>query len=321
MGIKLYNRAKQHYEKVKPIRGKRLSENIRPMGSRTRTWERVVEDVRSDGAWYGYRLYSSDLVMISPTGIIECKTDGYPSVVTGQFIYEVGLRFFNNTFGARKKNNKIWVYTKPNYTEKAFPIQAEPMQFSFVDTDKDTMLLPLKDVIEEKPIIDRKAMKEAMTPYMPMIKYINAMLRLTGGLLTYEFRKQSSDGVDKNDSWRQTFIYKFSTGDTLKEVVYSNNFTGSDNYFDVMTKIVTDGTEEDWMKFMCAIAKAFEYSKEVVGQEVCEMKWGDKTHKHTIYFENITVHASPSALRERIARMVKARDESVWKSKFVNHSL
>lgn len=315
-----YAQTKARYESIKPIRGKRADENIRPAGNRTRTWERVVEDVRSDGVWYGYRLYQSNLVMVSPTGIIEFTTDGYDSVSTGQFIYWVGSRFFNNSFGSYKKNNKIWVYAQTD-DRKPYPIKEERTQFSFKDSAHSPVLSPVNDVIEQKQVIDRKAMKEAMTPYVPMMNYINAMLRLTGGLLTYEFRKQSSDHIDGQDTWRETFIYKFSTEDTLKEVNYSSGFTTSDHYYDVMTKIATTGTEDDWMKFLCVIAKAFDYSKEVVAKEEREVKWGSNTHKHEITYENITVHANPSALRERIARMVKARKNDVWKDKLINHSL
>ena len=312
MGINLYNKVKKHYDETKPIRGKRASENIRPLNRRERTWERVVEDVRSDGAWYGYRLYHSDLVMISPTGIIELTTDGYETVSTAQFIDWMGRSYLGYAFNSFKKNNKIWVQIRG----VDYPLEGKPTQFAY---NEEGLLKPLKPISREVPVVDRKAMKEVMSVYMPMINYMNAMLRLTSGLLTYDMRKGLSCGMG-NSAYNRDFIYEFSTGHKHEEVQSDYKFS-SDEFFEVLTCVAETGDQEDWNKMLCVIGRRFDYERETVGQEEMEYTWGENTRMVTVYHYNYKLDVKPNSLRDRIARLVKNRTEEVWTSKTVNYGL
>jgi hypothetical protein len=321
-GLDLYNKVKAHYEDVKPIRGKRASENIRPMGNRVRTWERVVEDVRvvsgKDETWYGYRLYDTDVVMVSPTGIIEFKTDAWNTPSTAQFIDYVGRRYMDGVFGGRKYKNKIWVIGMESYPitgKTAFNVGgAWNEHYEGMNTVK-----PIETIVERIPVIDRKKMKVAMTPYMPMVNYLNAMLKLTGGLLSFDLRNSMKERVGDN-SWRYSFIYKFSNGKEMEEMYYYRDTFGENDITKVLD-IAENGTEEDWLKLLFVIYKGFSFKHTSVGFHEIEVKYSSGSHKNKIDHVDIYMLNTPTAIREKVAGWVKKVNDDVWKDKLVNHGL
>lgn len=331
-GLDLYNQVKEHYARVVPIRGKRAGENIRPIYNRTRTWERVVEDVRvkngKEETWYGYRLYETDVVMLSPTGIIEIRIDRWSSTATAQFIDYVGYNYMNSLFNGRKYNNKVWVrgscsrwgdelFNYPIQTNKVIAFQTGTITNE--DGIETNIIKPIEDIKEEVPVIDRKKMKVAMSPYMPMVNYLNAMVKLTGGLLSYDLRKGMAGRMEGN-SWRELFMYKFSTGVEINSWQY---YRHSPNHSEMQTllAIAQGGTEEDWMKLLFVMSEALQHSKQRVGSHDIEVMYGDTKHTNTIYHEDITLNIKPTTLREKVAKWVKELDDGVWTSKIVNHGL
>lgn len=330
-GVSLYNKVKAHYEDTVPIRGKRKAENIRPIGYRNRTWERVVEDVRGikgkNETWYGYRLYDTNVVMVSPTGIIEFRTDGWESQSTAQFIHWVGRNYLNYEFGGRKYKNKVWVtnsYGAHRHENFEYPILGVTAFQTGTVADEAgyeiNTIKPLKIIAEEVPVIDRKKMKEAMSPYMPMINYLNAMVKLTGGLLSYDLRNNMKERVGEN-TWRQSFVYKFSVDCEIEEWS-SYRHTPSESEMMKVLDIAENGTEDDWMKLLCVMFRTFDYSTQTVGSHDMEMKTHDgKTYSNKIEHQDITLILRPTSLREKMASWVKKMDDSVWTSKIVNHGL
>jgi hypothetical protein len=329
IGINYYNRVKAHYESVKPIRGARAAQNIRPMYRRERTHECVVAQHRADGEWFGYRLYDTNLVMVSPTGIMEFKHDGWNSTSSSQFINEIGVRFFDRTFVSYKRNNKIWVADRYSYSDATmngvskYPIQSGAIQFKFAGGDTMAFrIVPMSAIEEVKPIIDRKKMKEAMAVYMPMINYMATVLKMTGGLLTYEMRDGLMDRYDSLNSWRRTPIYKCTTGDEFTEIQYSRS--GLDGDIEKFANVAEHGTPDDWMKVLCVVAQSFDHVTEKVGQVEYEVSWGDSDatkRMTTQYLANITLLVKPTAIRDKFARAVKNSRQDVWTSKVVNHGL
>jgi hypothetical protein len=324
-GVSLYNKVKAHYEGVAPIRGKRKAENIRPIGYRNRTWERIVEDVRvvngKDETWYGYRLYETDVVMVSPTGIIEFRTGGWESMATAQFIDWIGRNYMDRLFGGRKYKNKIWVYTRhgeyPILAKTAFRVGTGEIH-EHGDYDFDT-IVPMETIVQKVPVIDRKKMKEAMKPYMPMIKYLNAMTKLTGGLLSYDLRNNMKLR-DGESTWRQSFVYMFSVGCEIEEWLYHRHNASEAEMMKVLD-IAENGTEDDWMKLLCVIFRSFEYKFENVGFHEVEVSYGTAVHINKVDHQDITLLLSPTSLREKVAGWVKKMNSDVWTDKTVNHGL
>jgi hypothetical protein len=270
--------------------------------------------------------------MVSPTGIVEFKTDGWVSTSTAQFIHEVGFRYFDSTYVSYKRNRKIWIADKFDYSDsrpeianrKKYPIQTEAIQFKFVVSDINIRLAPVNVIEEVKPIVDRKKMKEAMAVYKPMINYMATVLKMTGGLLTYEMRDGLMDRYDSENAWRRTPIYKCSTGDEFKEIQYSRSALDENGYIDMFANVAEHGNADDWMKVLCVIAQSFDHKTEQVGQVEYEVKWGDtdETKRMTTqYLADITLLVKPTAVRDKFARAVKNSRQDVWTSKIVNHGL
>jgi hypothetical protein len=324
IGINYYEQAQAHYNRIKPIRGARASQNIRPMANRGRTWERVVERERDDGVWYGYQLYETDVIMISPTGIIEFFVGSWQSTASAQFIEWVGRAFFRREFTGYKRNNKIWVLDGHSRDGKPYPIGKDRVQFKVLGTESGRMKLEPVGVIEEiKPVIDRKKMKEAMSIYKPMLNYMSMVLKLTGGLLTHDMRKSLVGRVDNETSWRPDIIYICSTGDEITEMQYGRSFYG-DTMQTRIDNIAINGTPDDWMKVLCAVAHTFDHTKETIGHEDCIVKWGTKPEESrasTRPMYDLQLLVKPSAVQDKFARYVKTTREDVWTSKVVNHGL
>lgn len=80
--MNIYEYAKQTYESITPLRGKRASQDIRPLGKRTRWWERI----RKVGDSYAYHLYSTDILTINPDGTATFSINGWISNTTADFI-------------------------------------------------------------------------------------------------------------------------------------------------------------------------------------------------------------------------------------------
>ena len=326
IGRKYYNQVKAHYDSVKPLRGERASQDIRPMNRRVRTHERVIAQHRADGEWwFGYQLYDTPLVMVSPTGIIEFKHDGWNSTATGQFIHLVGYQYFDRAFVCYKRNKKIWVADRYDYSdvgENKYPIQSGATQFNFARTDNGVHIEPLGAIEEIKPIIDRKKMKEAMAVYTPMLNYMTTVLKMTGGLLTYEMRNELKDRYSGENTWRRVPVYKCTTGDEFQEIQYSRS--GLDGCIERLANVAEHGTPDDWMKVLCVIAQTFDHKTEKVGQVEYEVRWGDgdeSKRMSTEYLANITLLVKPTALRDKFARAVKNSRQDVWTSKVINHGL
>lgn len=290
IGINFYNTTKAHYEQVVPIRGKRASQDIRPMGRRIRTFERVVKEVRSDGDWYGYGVYGTNVVMVASTGILEFNTGGWASQTTADFIDLVGMGYANNMFRGVKRNSRVCVST----LEGEFPILGKGA-FTFFGTS----LKPVKPIVEHKPVINRSVMKIAMQPYQACIKYLNTMMKLSGGLISYQLRKDL--GEPSLERYREhEFKFNFSMGYSVSEGRY-NRMAG--HIDDFILAVGAKGTEEDWIKMMCAMATTFPHESVV--------------HDEALGQRDYIVSLSKGTIRELFARLVRKTDSTVWGSKEV----
>ena len=288
-GISYYNAVKARYDQVVPIRGRRAWEDVRPMGRRNRTFERVVKDARGDGDWYGYGIHGTNVVMVSSTGIIEFNTGGWASRTTADFINLVGS-VSGHRFRGVKQNSKIWVSTNGGM----YPI-VEKEAFKYDERG----IRPVKPIVVHEPVINRSAMKIAMQPYQACIKYLNTMMKLSGGLISYQLRKEL--GVPSLELYRDTeFKFNFSMGYSVSEGRYSRMAGQLDGF---VLDIGAKGHEEDWIKLMCVMTTTFLHSSTV--------------HDTQIGQYDYTVYLSKGTIRELFARLVRKTDSTVWGSKEV----
>jgi len=273
----VYQQIKKHYEETKPLRGQRASENIRPANGRRRTNECVVEVHRADGAWYGYRLYSTDVVLVSSAGVVEFNTGGWVSTSTAAFMHWVGYNKLNRLFTTHKRYNKIWVGWPRGYK---FPLLENVTQFQI---NEDRQLTPLQPIVEQVPVISRKAMNLTMLPFKPMVEYMKTLHKLTNGVVT----KETMDEHRGSDSWSSTF--SFSVGCRLSGGSYPSRM------YDEIERIATEGTTDDWTKLYCWMV----------------LKYGYSAYQTQNYEDPVPAET----IRNRIAKIVKDNVPQVWTSK------
>ena len=84
--IHTYDHAKQHYDYIKPIRG---SNNIRPLGKRSKQHMMITEGSNEHGHYFAAKLHRSECVRWYQDGRIQVRADGYATVSTACFIHAV----------------------------------------------------------------------------------------------------------------------------------------------------------------------------------------------------------------------------------------
>ena len=98
--IRRYAAAKQHYESIKPIRGKPY---IRPIGYREKQHMRITEDMMDGVHYYAAVLYNTECVRWFEDGRIQVRTDGYTTQSTSKFIAAV------SPFNTALFDNHLWI--------------------------------------------------------------------------------------------------------------------------------------------------------------------------------------------------------------------
>lgn len=147
--MNIYEYAKEKYESITPIRGKRASQDIRPVGKRTRDHERIAKV----GDAYAYRMCNTDILTIYPDGTAKFDANGRVSPSTVDFINRAVP--FMSAF-----RSQGWMWIKASYTPEVIPINARlPIWFKFVDGEYKTWELTSK-VHLYKQVINREKSKE-----------------------------------------------------------------------------------------------------------------------------------------------------------------
>lgn len=161
-----YEFFRNRYESTKPIRGR--AEDVRPIGKRRRDWELLVKEDRADGVWYGARLYRTNVVMYSPDGQIEFRTDGHTTVSTAEFISA------HSPFRATKTRGQVWVLRGD---QKVPILRDKPIAFKQEGGDwKLTTEIKLT-----QKVVDRSKSKAVRERIEGFEKYATTMLKLSDG--------------------------------------------------------------------------------------------------------------------------------------------
>lgn len=174
-----YQDFKNLYDSIKPIRGR--DEDVRPIGQRRRTWERI----EMDGDVVACRLYNTQVVRYYPDGRIGVRCGGWQSPLTAEFIH------IHSPWQCFKRNNKLWVMVATQ-TEKYmhYPIPSNgELQFRL----EGSHWVPVGDVVVEKRVINREKAKQARAPYRPFLDWAKTFMKMSDGWIMHETRKQVLD--------------------------------------------------------------------------------------------------------------------------------
>jgi hypothetical protein len=199
--ISTYKQAKEHFEWVTPIRGRK--EEVKPLGlNRRYTWYRIKENMRvvDDGclgAWqktYSANLYNTDMVEWFPNGDIAIGTGGWQSPTSLAFI-----NYTTQDFGHIESWNGKWYFT--NKESKSYLLKSKTKEkLLLVNTRRQIQSYargmvdvyePAHPQQEHKYSANRKEMNRLKKYYAPFTEYCKNML-----LIDKKFN-YTSEEIDK----------------------------------------------------------------------------------------------------------------------------
>ena len=165
--LNTYAHALQHYEQVKPIRGR--TPELRPLGHRGNTYYSIAK--RYGTEIIECRLYKEAIVIFHPDGAVEINNAGYSSISTANFIDDV-MR--SNNIRASLKDHSI-VVMDGRFTQRIPKDGALYLRTADQDGRNYHFVTLTADVVHK---VDRKQANNVRGRYSELYKYIRGMAKL-----------------------------------------------------------------------------------------------------------------------------------------------
>lgn len=192
-----YAEAKEHFDKVLPIRGRR--EEIKPLGEKRRfAWYTIRKNTianqyeGNEYNTYACNLYGSDCVEFFPDGAVHIKTMGWHTPTTMAFV-----NYVTRNFGFMNSFNGKW-YWRVTATGKHYPMpsnyrgqDATPL---ILKPNADGILEPINQEPEHKYKVSRKAMNAIRKKYEEFRDYARVTLSISPTIQRLEVA-ESSHGI------------------------------------------------------------------------------------------------------------------------------
>lgn len=176
-----YHSARQHFDSVKPIRGKGRNAGKVPLGERRKHWMHMRElpDKSIECV-----LYNTPCVTYNVDGTIQLQNDSWNTNTTVQFIN--ALLMHPVGYVSRSKDNMR--FNTGNYT---FVIPHDGGLTLHYD-EKEGRWLPNASEVDQITIhkIDRKAMNKVRAQYAWALKYIRGLVKM------WDYQMERSDYLD-----------------------------------------------------------------------------------------------------------------------------
>lgn len=226
--------AQTRWNKTKPIRGRNT--DVRPIGERRRTWERIDREAIDEGMYvYHAVLYNTRVITWYPNGDIVVRSGGWQTPSTAEFIHTW------SPFSCRKAHNKLWVDVRtegehPAQSIKSYPIGDE-LRLNY--TGFSNVYRPAAKVIVQKQVVNRAKAKEARAPLQPFLSWAKAFLTLSDGWVMHETRKQAL-GWD---------TYKGGKGMTFPLATRDEN-----EMYKMLTEQAEIVPEDTYLRVLCSMA-------------------------------------------------------------------
>jgi hypothetical protein len=208
MSIRLYERMKQHYNEVKPIRGRNIE--VRPWGERRRDWEQVICRVQDDGQCaYGARMHSTDVLLVMANGDVLFSCGGWATPTTAAFMNGLTGEFY-----VSKTHNRIWIRRSVG-TEHLCAVLDQPVLVKWDTTNPNYEHYRLAEPSTAmKKVVDPIKAKAERAKIKPFKDYVSSVLKLSDGRLSHELTAQYMETINRYWEESTTFMgYKLSRCD------------------------------------------------------------------------------------------------------------
>ena len=204
MSIRLYERMKEHFNEVKPIRGR--SVEVRPWGDRRRDWEQVICRVQDDGQCaYGARMHSTDVMLVMANGDVLFNCGGWYTPTTAAF-----MNGLTGAFYVSKTYNRIWLRRSVG-TEQFCAIINQPTLVKWDTTNPNYEHYRLAEPSTAmKKVVDPIKAKDERAKIKPFKDYASSVLKLSDGCLSNELTAQYMETTNRYWEEATTFMgHKF----------------------------------------------------------------------------------------------------------------
>lgn len=298
MSLSIYQRLKNRFESVKPIRGRAVE--CRPIGDRRRDWEQIVKVLTPMGESYGARLYDTDCVVVAPNGDMYLTIDRWATPLTAQWIQRYsGLPCY-------KKYNAIWI----EVDGRTIPIsKGEKLHLQFkgenMGISKSNWYSCDKQVVKKQKVIDRAKIKEVRDTIKEFRNFAKTMVTLADGWISEELLKQHrvfDDPSLRHSSWTYHIGEdKFNQWD----------LRGSRMTEHTAKKLVAHmqtATEQDMVKLMLMVIESCpSVTRRAIRQETRSYNWngGSQTYTESVY----EYQYDPKAVVGRIDYIIKKAND------------
>jgi hypothetical protein len=252
-----YDEAKEHYQKVVPIRGR--NPEVKPLGNERRfTWYEIRENTianQSEGTeykTYACNLYGRDMVEYFPNGDIVVNTRAWYSITTGAFI-----NFCVSKIGSIVSESGKWYFE--NKAKQSFRLQ-ESLRLRKNDGG---FYVPTEVKEDKVHRINRKAMNAIRKKYRPLLDYGKTMLSLDRKVEKLEDLERTKHGFHANNG---TFLPYYSWN---AEKVNEDR----SRWFELANKQQESGDLEllyDLVRGVAATASRYSYHTSTYS---CDPKW------------------------------------------------
>ena len=301
-----YEFFRNRYEDTKPIRGR--AEDVRPLGKRRRDWELLVKDTRADGVWYGARLYRTNVVMYSPDGRIEFKTDGHNTVSTADFMSA------HSPFRATKTRGQVWVLRG----DQKVPILHDKV-VTFKQEDGDWKLTT--EIKLTQKVVDRSKSKAVRERIKGFEKYATTMLKLADGWVrastTEQWRSLADQGGSGGYAWKH-YRYNFGFEQNVLLILQGHKLSKWQKQYahntyetylrdlEAVLEMLSVEDVDTWDRAMYCILEKVDAIQKVEVNTIEYQPYPDETYtsRLTLWDEQYSV----SAIKNFISKLIKQMD-------------
>ena len=301
-----YEFFRNRYEDTKPIRGR--AEDVRPLGKRRRDWELLVKDTRADGVWYGARLYRTNVVMYSPDGRIEFRTDGHNTVSTADFMSA------HSPFRATKTRGQVWVLRG----DQKVPILHDKV-VTFKQEGDDWKLIT--EIKLTQKVVDRSKSKVVRERIKGFEKYATTMLKLADGWVrastTEQWRSLVEQGGSGGYAWKH-YRYNFGFEQDIENILKGYKLGKWHKKYDlqqyqeylknleVVLEMLSVEDIDTWDRAMYCILEKVDAVRKVEVSSIEYKPYSDETYtsRLVLWDEQYSV----SAIKNFISKLIKQMD-------------
>lgn len=276
----LYTNLEHRFLTTKPILGR--AEDVRPIGQRRRTWERVVRGVDTatkDGEvvyWYGAHLYQTTVIKAFTNGEVELNCNGWATPSTAEFMSAyLPMRWY-----VTKQSRNLWLNLRGDDNKQYLIPKGQPVRFKFLS---DGGWEPLTPLVLTQKVVDKAKMHEARDLIRPFLDFTTTMLKLSDGWVMSETLHEYH--ATDRAGWVRYHDYKLPEG--MSAIIQGKGrvWGSKDKERDTRAFIefIQTSDTDTWQRVMYQVLEHIQpFEKRVVRQEEVEM--GDTfKHQYTVY--------------------------------------